>query len=73
MTLAELQNAIEELPEDQQTSLAAWVAARDRAHWDGQLESDFSPSGRGMGLLHRVKDQVQKGRSRPLSEGKRRR
>lgn len=71
MTLAELQNAIEELPEDQQASLAAWVAARDRAHWDGQLESDFSPKGRGMALLQRVKDQVQKGRSRPLSEGKR--
>jgi hypothetical protein len=61
------------LPEDQQTSLAAWMATRDRAHWDEQLASDFSPGGRGMSWLHRVKDQVRKGRSRPLSKGKRRR
>jgi hypothetical protein len=31
MKLAEIQHAIEELPEDQQAALAAWVAQRDRS------------------------------------------
>jgi hypothetical protein len=71
MTFAEIQHAIEKLPEDQLTVLAAWVAERARAGWDEQIERDFSPGGAGMELLRHVKEQVEKGESRPFSEGPR--
>jgi hypothetical protein len=72
MTLAEIQHAIEELPEDEQTELATWVAERYHPGWDEQIERDFSPGGAGMELLQHVKEQVQKGESRPFAAGRRR-
>ncbi len=72
MDLAELQHAIEELPDDQQTALATWLIQRDRTRWDDQIERDFSLGGAGMDLLQRVKGQVRKGESRPFSEGRHR-
>ncbi len=69
MDLNEIQHAIEELPEDQQVTLAAWLDRRTALIWDRQIEQDFSPGGEGMELLSRVKEQVQAGLSRPLSEG----
>jgi len=72
MTLPEIQQAIEELPEEEQTALTTWLAGRDRARWDAELERDFSPGGAGMKLLDRVRNQVRRGQSRPFSEGRRR-
>jgi hypothetical protein len=71
MTLAEIQRAIEKLPEDEQTELATWVAERYPAGWAEQVERDFSSGGAGMELLQHVEDQVQKGESRPFSAGHR--
>lgn len=34
MDLAEIQHAIEELPKEQQATLAAWLAERDQADWE---------------------------------------
>ena len=53
MDLAEIQHAIEELPKDQQSALAAWLAARDQAEWDAVMEHDFSPGGPGGALTDR--------------------
>lgn len=72
MDLSEIQHAIEELPQDQQTALAAWLAERDLAQWDAELVTDFSPGGAGMDILDRVRKQVHDGQSRPFSEGRRR-
>jgi hypothetical protein len=69
MDLTEIQHAIEGLPEDQQTALAAWIAERERAVWDAQIERDFSMGGAGMDWLDDVKAQVLAGKSRPFSEG----
>ena len=69
MDLAQIQHAIEELPLEEQTALAAWIVDRDRARWDEQIERDFSPGGAGMELLDCVKKQVSEGLSRPFSEG----
>ncbi len=71
MDLPEIQKVIEQLPEDQQTALASWVAERDLARWDEQIERDFSPGGAGMHWLDQVKAQVKKGESRPMSERRR--
>jgi hypothetical protein len=73
MSLTELQHAIEALPADQQASLAAWLAERDRRQWDLELEQDFSPGGEGMPLLGRVRAQVDGGESQPLARRRRRR
>jgi hypothetical protein len=73
MSLIELQHAIEALPAEQQASLAAWLAERDRRQWDLELEQDFSQGGAGMTLLDRVKAQVGRGESKPLAEGLQRR
>ena len=69
MNLAEIQHVSEELPEKDQTALASWIASRDRARWDEEIERDFSPGGAGMELLENVKQRVRQGRSRPFSEG----
>jgi hypothetical protein len=47
MDLAEIQHAIEELPKDQQAALAAWIAERDQAEWEAEIERDFFPGGGG--------------------------
>jgi hypothetical protein len=62
MTLAEIQRAIEGLAEDQQTQLATWMAERDRAVWDAEIERDFSAEGSGSSLLESVRQQVSRDR-----------
>jgi DNA-binding transcriptional MerR regulator len=37
MSLAEIQHAIEELPQEQRAALVAWFAARDRAEREAAL------------------------------------
>jgi hypothetical protein len=73
MSLTELQHAIEALPAEQQASLAAWLAERDRRQWDIEIDQDFSPGGAGMALLDRVRGQVGRGESKPLAEDLQRR
>ncbi len=72
MTFAEIQRAIEGLAEDEQTRLATWMAERDRAAWDAEIERDFSAGGAGSALLDNVRQQVRRGESRRLAEGPRR-
>jgi len=55
MDLAEIQHAIEDLPKDQQAALAAWLADRDQAEWEGEIERDFSPGGVGGALIEEMK------------------
>jgi hypothetical protein len=70
MSLTEIRRAIEALPVEQQASLAEWLSERDRRQWDLELEQDFSPGGEGMPLLDRVRAQVARGESRPITESR---
>ncbi len=70
MELAEIQHAIEELPTDQQAALAAWLAERDQAEWDAEMERDFAPGGAGVGLLEEMKADARAGHFRPFEEGR---
>jgi hypothetical protein len=72
MTFAEIQRAIEDLAKDDQTKLATWMANRDRAMWDAEIERDFSVGGAGYGLLENARQQVKRCESRPIAEGPRR-
>jgi hypothetical protein len=69
MDLAEIQHAIEELPKDQQIALAAWMAERDQAEWESEIERDFVPGGTGMALIDQMKADARAGKFRPFEQG----
>lgn len=71
MTLPDIQRAIEALPQEEQVQLATWVADRDLAAWDAEIERDFTADGAGAVLLDSVRQQVREGKSKPLSQGSR--
>ena len=64
------QHAIEELPKEQQVTLAAWIAERDQADWDAEIERDFALGGAGVALLEEMKADVRGGKFRPFDEGR---
>ena len=70
MDLAEIQHAIDELPKDQQAALAAWIAERDQAEWEAEIERDFSPGGAGAALIEEMKADARAGEFRPFEEGR---
>jgi hypothetical protein len=70
MDLAEIQHAIEALPKDQQAALAAWIADRDQAEWEAEIERDFSPGGRGGTLIEEMKADASAGKFRPFEESR---
>jgi hypothetical protein len=61
MDLAEIQDAIEGLPKEQQAALTAWFAERDHVEWDAEIERDFSPGGGGIALLEEMKAEARAG------------
>jgi hypothetical protein len=69
MDLREIQHAIEELPKDQQAALAAWLAEREQAEWEAEIERDFSPGGDGVALIEEMKADARAGKFRPFEEG----
>ena len=71
MDLAEIQHAIEELPKEQQAALATWLAERDQAEWDAEIERDFASGGAGAAFIDEMKSDVRAGRFRPLRKAAR--
>jgi hypothetical protein len=71
MDLVDIQNAIEELPKDQQAALAAWLAERDQTDWEAEIERDFSPGGPGMSVIEEMKADARAGKFHPLDQGRR--
>ncbi len=70
MELAEIQQAIEQLPKDQQATLAAWLAERDQAEWEVEIEHDFARGGAGMALVEQMKAEARTGGFRPFEKGR---
>ena len=58
MTIEALKNAITVLPQDAQAALAAWLNLQTMDAWDREMQSDFSPGGRGHHLVEKVKSQI---------------
>ena len=71
MELAEIQQAIEQLSKDQQATLAAWMAERDQAEWEAEIEHDFAPGGAGMAFLQEMKVDARAGKFRFFEQGRR--
>ena len=63
-----IKQAITELPEEEKTSLVAWLNEQDAKAWDKQIEADFSEGGGGMALLETWDAEIKAARSVPLEE-----
>jgi hypothetical protein len=57
-------------PTKQQAALSAWLAERDQAQWDAEIERDFSPGGSGIPMLEEMKTDARTGKFRPFEEGR---
>ena len=68
MTLEAIKQAIAELPEQEKTSLVAWLNEQDAKAWDKQIEEDFSEGGAGMALLETWDAEIKTARSVSLEE-----
>jgi len=68
MTLEAIKQAITELPEQEKTSLVAWLNEQDAEAWDHQIEEDFSSGGAGMALLERWDAEIKAGGAVSLEE-----
>ncbi|HXJ95850.1 MAG TPA: hypothetical protein VMT20_23665 [Terriglobia bacterium] len=68
MTLEAIKQAITKLPEEDQTTLAAWVAQQDARAWDKRIEEDFSEGGAGTALLEGWDAEIRAGESVSLEE-----
>jgi hypothetical protein len=68
MTLEAIKQAISELPEQDKTSLVAWLNEQEARAWDEQIEEDFSEGGAGMALLEKWDAEIKTAKSVPLEE-----
>ncbi len=61
-TIEEIKEAILSLPNQQKTSLATWLAKKDKEIWDKEIEDDFSEGGKGTDLLKKIQSDFEAGR-----------
>jgi hypothetical protein len=69
MTLEAVKEAIEQLPAEEQTALAAWLSERDWEAWDQQIIRDCAPGGRAAGLLAELEAEIAAGKTEPMEDG----
>lgn len=69
MTVDAIKDAIAQLPEYERHSLAAWLNDLDYDDWDKEMVADFSPGGRGMALVEKVRQDIAQGKAVPFEEG----
>ena len=70
MTIEAIKNAIAALPVEERHSLVSWLNELEYDSWDKQMVKDFSPGGRGMTLIEKVKLEIAEGRIITLQEGR---
>jgi len=73
MTVEAIKDAIQHLPEDERTSLVAWLNEMEYDDWDKQMAKDFSPGGRGAEWARQLKQEAAQAENVPIKEGFRRR
>lgn len=55
---------------EERHSLVSWLNELEYDAWDKQMVQDFSPGGRGMSLIDKVKREIADDRPLPLPEGR---
>jgi hypothetical protein len=66
MSLAEIEEAVKGLNREEIAKLAGYIARQDKLVWDGQLEEDFSLSGKNAAALQKIDTEIDVGNFRPL-------
>ena len=66
MSVAEIKKAIDELTPVELAEVSAFLAERDAATWDKQIDEDFAAGGRLHGLLEEVRADIHAGRLEDL-------
>jgi len=66
MSLAEIEKAVDALPPEELTRLAAYIARRDKLAWDEELEEDFSPGGKHEKAVEKIDAEIDSGNFTPL-------
>ena len=62
MSIAELKREVDALPAHELAELSAYVAQRDSAEWDTEIDRDFSEGGRLRSVLEEVRADIGAGR-----------
>ena len=70
MTIEAIKNAIAALPLEERHSLVSWLNELEYDAWDKQMVEDFSPGGRGIPLVEKVKREIAEGSTNSLQEGR---
>lgn len=68
MTVDAIQDAIRHLSESERRRISAWLEELEAQTWDEEIERDFSPGGRGTGLLDEVKKEIEDGKALTMQE-----
>lgn len=69
MTVEAIKAAITALPEQERQSLKFWLNNFDYDDWDRQMVTDFSPGGRGMWLVEKMKQEAAAADTKDFFEG----
>jgi hypothetical protein len=64
MKLEALKQAFAELPDEEKAALATWLNEQEIDEWDRQMQEDFSPGGRGIHVVDKVKADIRAGQFR---------
>jgi hypothetical protein len=68
MNLDAIKEAIADLPADERVALARWLTEQQMDAWDKQMQQDFSPGGRGMHLVEKIRGDIRAGKFKPMGE-----
>lgn len=66
MSVADLKREVDALPSGDLAELSAYIAKREGAEWDAQIDRDFSEGGRLCDVLAEVRDDICAGRLQDL-------
>ena len=58
MSVAELKKEVDGLPPGELAELSAYIAKRESAEWDAQIDRDFSEGGRLCDVLAEVRGDI---------------
>jgi hypothetical protein len=61
MSLAEIEQALDELSPEELAKLAAHIARRDKLAWDKEIDEDFSPGGKHHEALKKIDAEIDAG------------
>jgi hypothetical protein len=62
MSVAELKREVDALSDSERAELSAYIAQRESAEWDAQIDRDFSVGGRLQPVLDEVRADIRAGR-----------